>query len=95
MGMKTPRRSTNAAMTSSAARLNQALFGALYIDEEVSGGVRVSHKLREPFDTLHMAQSQQQASTGPPEAAPSLRAVLLAHKRQSALPSRGRALPCN
>ena len=67
-------------------RLNQALFEALYIDEDSNSDVRVHHQLREPFDTLHMAQGQHQAPTGPPEAPPSLRAVLPAPKRQSAPP---------
>lgn len=70
-------------------RLNQALFDALYIDEDLNGDVRVHHQLKEPFNTLHMAQSQHQAPTGPPETPPSLRAVLLAHIRQSAPPQPG------
>ncbi|BFO19944.1 hypothetical protein SHKM778_63320 [Streptomyces sp. KM77-8] len=36
-------------------RLNQALFEALYIDEDLDGNVRVGHKLKEPFGTLHAA----------------------------------------
>lgn len=71
-------------------RLNQALFEALYIDEETSDGVRVSHKLREPFDTLHTAQGHHQAPTGLPVARASLRAVLPAPKRQSAPPQPGK-----
>ncbi|KPI28063.1 Resolvase domain-containing protein [Actinobacteria bacterium OK074] len=70
-------------------QLNQALFEALYIDEDSNGNIRVSHKLREPFGILHTAQSQQQARTGPPEAPASLRAVLPAPKRQSAPPQPG------
>ena len=70
-------------------RLNQALFDALYIDEDLDGHVRVAHTLREPFDTLHTVQSQRQAPTRPPEAPPSLRAVLLAPKQQSAPPQPG------
>ena len=70
-------------------RLNQALFEALYIDEDSNGDVRVAHTLREPFDALHAAQSQHQAPTGLPEAVHSLAAVLPAPKRHSAPPQPG------
>lgn len=68
-------------------QLNQALFETLYIHVNLAGDVLARHQLKEPFDTLYTAQSQQ-AAAAPQEAAPSLRAVLLAHKRQSA-PSQG------
>ncbi len=70
-------------------RLNQALFEALYIDEDLDGNVRVGHKLKEPFNALHAAQSQHQAPTGPPQAPATLQAVLPAPKRQSAPPQPG------
>ncbi|WP_427925507.1 hypothetical protein [Streptomyces sp. cg40] len=70
-------------------RLNQALLEALYIEEDSNGDVRVHHQLRESFGILHTAQTQHQAPIGPPEAPPSLRAVLPAPKRQSAPPQPG------
>jgi site-specific DNA recombinase len=70
-------------------RLNQALFEALYIDEEPNGGVRVSHQLKEPFDTLHTAQSTHQAPTGWEEALANPRAAVRAPKRHSAPPQVG------
>ncbi|NED10603.1 hypothetical protein G3I33_03680 [Streptomyces sp. SID9124] len=70
-------------------RLNQALFQALYIEEDLNGDVRVSHELKEPFALLHEAQSQHHTPTGPPEAPASLQAVLPSPKRQSAPPQPG------
>ncbi len=64
-------------------RLNQALFEALYIDEDLNGGVRVSHQLKEPFDTLHTAQSQHLAPAGREEATANLQAAARAPKRHS------------
>lgn len=57
-------------------RLNQALFEALYIYEESSGSVRVDHQLKEPFDTLHAAQSRQ-TPVGLPEAPGVAQAAML------------------
>ena len=69
--------------------LNQALFEGLYIGQESNGDLHVSHRLREPFGTLHVAQSQYTASMGPPTPA-TLRALLLAPTRQSAPPQQGK-----
>ncbi|MFD3520734.1 recombinase family protein [Streptomyces sp. NPDC058653] len=71
-------------------QLNQALFEALYIDEDLNGDIQVSHRLKEPFGILHAAQSQHQAATGRPEATASLRAILPTPKRQSAPPQPGK-----
>ena len=49
--------------------LNQALFEALYIHEEVDGELRVTHDFKEPFGTLHEVQWQQ-ALGAPAESAP-------------------------
>ncbi|MER6626797.1 recombinase family protein [Streptomyces sp. NPDC000987] len=70
-------------------RLNQALFEALYIDEDANGGARVTHQLREPFDTLHTAQNRRQAPGGRAEAPASPTAAVPAPKQQSAPPQPG------
>lgn len=73
-------------------RLNQALFETLFIDEETSGSVRVTHQLKEPFESLHTAQSHQQTPTWPQEAPASPRAAVGAPKRHKAPPRRGKGL---
>jgi hypothetical protein len=69
--------------------MNQALE-ALYIDEEVNGDIRMTHQLKEPFDTLHTAQngSHNPAGVAPKPPQP-------AQNARSALPKPGRALLCN
>ena len=47
-------------------RLNQALFEALYVDEDASGGVRIAHSFNEPFAALDEARV---ATLGTPPAA--------------------------
>ena len=52
-------------------RLNQALFEALYIEEEASGAYRITHSFKEPFDTLHEVHaSTLQAQGVAPSPAP-------------------------
>ncbi len=47
-------------------RLNQALFYALYVDDEGSDGIQIAHHLNEPFAALHAAR----AAVATPPAAP-------------------------
>lgn len=70
-------------------RLNQALFETLYIDEDLNGDVQVSHKLKEPFNTLHTSQSSTQAAAKPLAAPGTPQAAIPAPKSHNARPQAG------
>ncbi|ASN28214.1 resolvase [Streptomyces pluripotens] len=70
-------------------RLNQALFEELYIHEEPDGELRVGHQLKEPFDTLHVAQNSGPKPTDGPAAPGSPHAAVRAPKRTQRPPQVG------
>lgn len=69
--------------------LNQALFEALYIHEETDGELRISHRLKEPFDSLHAAQAAHYSPVAGPMATTGCQAPGTAPKRTQRPPQPG------